>query len=185
MNKKIYILPIAVFSLTSILALNSAPVVAASVSSLSNQGTIINEAGETVTLVNVKCSSASTGTRTIGSKEGERDWCSQDVPDVCSKNKVGAAQKVCRNGFTAKIEEYNRTNGGTNVNAISESPAPADTAIPENNISAPASAEVQETVDEVALEKERIRVAQEKLELRKQELEINKRRLEQERQSAN
>ena len=185
MNKKIYILPIAVVSLASIFTLNSAPVVAASVASLSNQGTIINEAGETVTLVNVKCSSASTGTRIIVSKEGERDWCSQDIPDVCSKNKVSAAQKVCRNGFTAKIEEYNRTNGGSNVNAVSESPVPVETAIPENNLSAPASPEVQETVDEIALEKERIRAAQEKLELRRQELEINKRRLELERQSAN
>lgn len=159
----------------------SYPVFAATVSSMVNIGSRQNESGETIDVVDVKCASASAEPRFIFSKEGERQWCSSDIPSICSRTKLTAAQRVCRAGFSSQIEEY-RNSQQANV----DSSAPQlSTTSPQSGVieNQAISADDQAALDAVELEKQRILIEQERLQLRKQELELNKRRLELERQA--
>ena len=173
--------PVAAIFLAFVLTTSSASVFAASVLSVTNKGTVLNETGEEIDITDVKCASASSSPRVIFSKVGERSWCSQDIPEICSRTKLAAAQRVCRSRFSAEIEEYKN-----NVNGLSndvQEPTSAQSGLTPVDQSV---VQTQSSVDDgVELEKQRLKIEQQKLEIRKQELELNKRRLELERQNSN
>ncbi|MDB4511873.1 hypothetical protein N9060_00280 [Arenicella sp.] len=152
-------------------------VFAAGLSSMLNLGTQQNGFGETVSIVEVKCTSLSSSPRVIFSIEGKRAWCSQDIPNLCSRDKVSAAIKVCRNGFMAKVREY-KSSLETDV-STGQINSPLS-----ENAPATVSAEGQTDSQRIAAEKQRIQIERGKLEVRRQELEAMKQRLELERQSA-
>ncbi|MBX2849576.1 MAG: hypothetical protein KTR16_14740 [Acidiferrobacterales bacterium] len=168
--------------LASLLSVASLPIYAATVSSMINLGSRQNDEGQTIDVVDVKCASASAEPRLIFSLEGERQWCSQDIPSICTRNKLSAAQRVCRVGFANQIEEYKNGEVATSdltTQGSSTSDSVESTAIDNQNV----IADGQAMVDEVELEKQQILIERQRLELRKQELELNKRRLELERQA--
>lgn len=170
-----------VMLIAGVLVAVSSPVFAATVSSMINMGSQQNESGQTIDVVDVKCASASAEPRLIFSIEGERQWCSQDIPSICSRNKLAAAQRVCRPGFSSQIQEYKNSDlATTDISAPQANSTPPAAEVIESQ--APIVDE-QAAVDEVELEKQRILIEQERLQLRKQELELNKRRLELERQT--
>ncbi len=168
----------AVMTITAIFIMAATNFVfAAGVSSLVTQGTIQNELGEDISVVGVNCSNSQSESRIITSKSGERDWCSKDIPDICSRTKVGVAAKVCRFSFSNQVKEYQDQLANTSTDVVSPAPerVPSDSATP--------SAEEQAAVGKLQLEKERISIEQQKLQIRRQELELNKRQLELERQA--
>ena len=124
--------------------LRASSVANARVLGMTPAGEEVNELGETVSLVNVKCATPPK-IRVIQKKEGELDWCSVDVPTVCSRNKIGAGTRVCRFGFKQQVDAYNAQNA----------PDP----------------EIELKKEQIRIEQERLRLRREQLEQNRKLLE--------------
>lgn len=179
MKKQSFISTLVITLTATFVLLTSNVVFAADVASLINRGSSQNELGEEISIAEANCTSAAAQPRIIVSKVGERNWCSQDIPDVCSRTKLGAAKKVCHFTFSAQLEESQ--NGGNQTVTSTEVVLP----IEESEVSDTPAPSLQEQAElnEVQIEKDQISIEQQKLQIRRQELELNKRRLELERQA--
>ncbi|GHA04729.1 hypothetical protein GCM10008090_12700 [Arenicella chitinivorans] len=61
--------------------------------------------GETIWTVHVKCAGISEE-RSIERTDSSRKWCSEDLPTMCSRKKVKAANNVCGSHFERLVGEY-------------------------------------------------------------------------------
>ena len=137
---------------------------------LVNKGKITTEDGKVFHQIEAICSQSTPKPRYILNVPNEQDWCSQDIPDVCSRTQVRVATKVCKSSFSSKITKYNES--------LEE--AQKETEV----LAAPVATPAPSVDPRISIEEEKVRIEQEKLELRRKELELNKRRLELERESA-
>lgn len=92
------------FILSFVILLTAAGANAAEVRSISRE--VKSELdGETIWTVYVKCAGVSEE-RSIERNDGSRKWCSEDLPTMCSRKKVKAANNVCGSHFERLVGEY-------------------------------------------------------------------------------
>lgn len=80
------------------------PVYSAEVRSISREVKSSIE-GENVWTVYVKCADES-DERAIERTDSSPKWCSEDLPSLCSRQKVKVAKRVCGTHFERLVSEY-------------------------------------------------------------------------------
>lgn len=150
--------------------------------------------GESYVVVDIECS-GETETRQIVKKDKTRLWCAKRLPELCSKNQINVATRVCSRKFEERVKAYNQQQA--NPTKVAEKPAaktkpiqstPAPTARPSATpkktepkpvTSAPAPTPAN------AIEREKTLSTQTQSSVEQKELEVEQQRIQVERQRIN
>lgn len=121
--------------------------------------------------VAVKCNVDKTERKLRKNLTEKTDWCSVDLPNVCSSRKVKAAREICqysRDEYRQLIAD-NKAESGSTPKAISQSSSSNN-----SNLSVDEKLDTNQELmqEKILIEEQRIKIAQLQLELKRKELQL-------------